>query len=71
MRAVQTKEIVMMGKQFTGPRGKGLPCVIRNLVVGAVAHGLSLLPFVRKLFASTIFAAAVTKSCMLWISTVN
>lgn len=61
----------MMGKQFTGPRGKRLPCVIRNLVIGAVARGLSLLPFVRKLFVSTIFAAAVTKSCMLWISTVN
>jgi hypothetical protein len=71
MMPVRTKEIVMMGKQSTGLRGKRLPCVIRNLAIGAVARGLSLLPFVRKLFVSTIFAAEVTKYCMLWTSAIN
>jgi len=42
-------------------RGKRLQCVIRNLVIGAVARDLSLLPFVKKPFVLIISVAAVTK----------
>ena len=45
-----------------GTRGKRLQCIIRNVVIGAVARGLWLLPFVRKLFVLIIFAAVVMSS---------
>jgi hypothetical protein len=60
----------MGAKQSTGHRGKCCKCVIRNLVIGAVARGLSVLPFVRKLFVSIIFVFVVTKCWMPWTNTI-
>ena len=54
------KAVIM--KESIGTKGKRLQCIIRNVAIGAVARGLSLLPFVRKLFVLIIFAAVVMSS---------
>jgi len=50
MRVLHAKVSQAVRKESMGTRGKRLQCIIRNVVIGAVALSLSLLPFVRKLF---------------------
>jgi len=54
-------ESVFFAKESSmGPRGNSAQCVMRNLATVVIARALSLLSFVRKLFAYIIFALDAT-----------